>query len=276
MVWKIAKPPARAAFRLLSRACLTLSRRDYRYVFILGHMRSGSTLLAHILASHPDFVGAGEMHVQYDSTADLPKLVLKTCEFLHRPFLHEAYIVDQINHDLVTDEVLRSDKVEKCIILMREPEATLKSMLTLKSLNLRTEKDAMNIYMKRLGVLAAYGLVLKRRAWLVEYDDLVGRTEETLAGITNFLGVNPPFEPMYNTRRTTRRVGDPSSNILRGRVARTPGHAHPVSDEALSEMRHAFLTCRRQLLGAASTNRLAKSDLTVSGHPEQGDRCQPA
>ena len=63
----------------------SISCAQYRYVFILAHMRSGSTLLAHLLASHPDFVGAGETKVCYRTPADLPQLILKTCELLHKP-----------------------------------------------------------------------------------------------------------------------------------------------------------------------------------------------
>src|ERR1700731_2228397 len=115
-LWKVVRPAARAAFRTVSRAYLLLSGRQYRFIFILGHMRSGSTLLSHILASHLDIVGAGEAHITYQTPADLPQLVLRTCEFLRRPVLRETYIVDQINPPYVTDDVLRSSQIYRCII----------------------------------------------------------------------------------------------------------------------------------------------------------------
>jgi LPS sulfotransferase NodH len=39
----------------------------YEFVHILSHMRSGSTLLAHLLASHPEIIGYGETHIRYRS-----------------------------------------------------------------------------------------------------------------------------------------------------------------------------------------------------------------
>ena len=150
MIWKVVKPPLWTIFRLVSRFYLVLSKREYRYVFILGHVRSGSTLLAHILANHPNFVRAGESHISYQTADDLPKLVLQTCISLHRPILRETYVVEQINHPYVTNEVLLSGRVYKCIILIREPEATLKSIMKLLKCQ---EREALDVYISRLEAL---------------------------------------------------------------------------------------------------------------------------
>ena len=163
MIREVVKAPLWAIFRLVSRFYLVLSKREYRYVFILGHVRSGSTLLAHILANHPNFVGAGESHISYRTADDLPKLVLQTCKSLHRPILRETYVVDQINHPYVTNEVLVSGRVYKCIILIREPEATLKSIMKLLKCQ---EQEALDVYISRLETLTEYGVLLGKRALL--------------------------------------------------------------------------------------------------------------
>ena len=257
MAWQVVKLPVQAAFRRVSRLYLQLSQRKYRYIFILGHMRSGSTLLAHILASHPNIAGAGEMHVSYRTPADLQTLVLKTCEFLRRPVLSEEFVVDQINHDYVADDVLRSDLVHRCIILMRKPEATLKSMLSLK---IWQENDALAAYLKRLEDLKHYGSVLDGRAILVEYDDLIERSGETLASLTSFLELGPPLTPGYTTHRMTARVsgyGDPSNNIKSGHIVRTPDHAISLSGDTLAAANRAFEDCWTYLRDA--TNRRAEA-----------------
>ena len=246
-LWKIVRPAAWAGFRSVSRLYLALSGRKYRYVFILGHMRSGSTLLAHILASHPDFAGAGETHISYRTPADLPKLVFKTCELLHKPILRQTYIVDQINHPYVTDEVLRSNHVHKCIILLREPAATLKSLMAMLKCD---EKDALEVYLTRLETLAHYGTLLGGRAMLVEYDNFIDHGEETLAALTGFIGLDSPLAPDYSTHRMTGRVGgngDPSVNIKAGRIIRTPGHKVTLSAATIGAATRAFEKCRSQL-----------------------------
>ncbi|MDY7013544.1 MAG: sulfotransferase family protein, partial [Cyanobacteriota bacterium] len=59
--------PYRILFRL----------QPYRVLFILSHMRSGSSLLTHILNSNPEIIGYGETHLQYSSEADFKRLMLK-------------------------------------------------------------------------------------------------------------------------------------------------------------------------------------------------------
>ena len=255
---KIVRLPVWAVFHAVSRSYLMLRDREYRYVFILGHMRSGSTLLAHILANHPDVVGAGEMHISYRTSADLPTLILKTCESLHRPILRETYVVDQINHDYVSDEVLLAKDVYRCIILLREPEATLKSMAALKRMNSASwhETQALKNYINRLETLTRYASILGQRALLVEYDGLVDHTEETLPALTKFLDLDPPLSPNYATHRMTGRVagiGDPSKNIKTGRVIRTPKHDIAISKETLMAATSAFHKCRDKLRAVTKT-----------------------
>jgi sulfotransferase family protein len=249
---KVLRVPAWAVFRSVSRLNLRLRGGDFRYIFILGHMRSGSTLLAHILANHPEIVGAGEMHIHYRAPRDLSDLVLKTCEYLHRPVLHAPYIVDQINHDYVADEVLLSPQIYRCIILLRDPEATLQSMAALKQMNDSSwqESEAVKNYANRLRTLRHYGQLLKHRAIVIEYDDLIDDTNKTLATLTNFLGLKSPLKPNYTTHRMTGRIaghGDPSKNIKSGQVVRTPKHDIAIGKEALIAARSAFRECQDQL-----------------------------
>jgi hypothetical protein len=246
-LWDVVKQPLRQTFRAASQFNLMMNKGKYRFIFVLGHMRSGSTLLAHILASHPDIVGAGEMHISYQTPTDLQNLVLKTCEFLHKPFLRESYIVDQINHEYVTDQVLLSEKVSKCVILLREPEATLKSLMNLP---IKEEKQALELYLKRLDALVHYGSVLRGKAMLVDYDDFIDHTDRTLSSLTNFLGLESPLSPNYATHRMTGRVlgyGDPSSNIKAGRIVRTAKHNINVSEETLIAAATIFRNSREQL-----------------------------
>jgi hypothetical protein len=224
-------------------------------------MRSGSTLLAHILASHPEFVGAGESHISYRKPADLAKLLLKTCELLHQPILRGPYVVDQINHEYVTDEVLRSNRIYKCIILLRQPEATLKSMINLA---IWPERQALEIYVNRLETLTHYGLLLRERSILVRYDDLVDRGDATLGALTSFFGLQSPLTPKYATHRMTARVagfGDPSQNIKVGHIIRTPKHKITVSEEMLTAAECAFNKCWQQLraVTAQATDATASS-----------------
>lgn len=247
-LWNVLRPAVWTTFRMVSRTSLALRSTDYRYLFILGHVRSGSTLLSHILAAHPDIVGAGETHIRYESAADLPKLALMTSELLHRPILRQNYIVDQINHSYVSDDVLLSERLYRSLILIRQPEDTLKSMV---SLSVWGEQQALQLYMERLATLCRYGKLLKHRAFLVEYDDLVDNSETSLGNISHFLELRHPLEENYVTHRMTGRIpgyGDPSQNIKRGRIVRTSSHDVTISQKTLITANDAFAKTRAELL----------------------------
>ena len=246
MLPNIVKRPLQAAYRKVVQFNLALRKHEYQYVFILAHMRSGSTLLSHILANHPEFAGAGETHISYRSSTDLPQLVLITCQRLRTLQLDARYVVDQINHGAyLTDEILLSPLVHKCVILIRSPEKALQSMISLYGWK---ESIALDSYVNRLSELANYGSILKERAFLIEYDDLVEQTEPTLQALTDFFDVEPPFRPEYRPHLATVRFGDPSSNITTGRVVRTPPHPINISAEALEQASEAYQKCRAELL----------------------------
>jgi hypothetical protein len=192
-------------------------------------------------------VGAGETHISYQTPADLPKLILKTSELLHRPILSGKYFVDQINHEYVSDNVLLSKRLYKCVILLRQPEATIKSLMSLLKCQ---EKEALELYVNRLAALSRYGMLLRERALVVEYDDLVDHSEDTLAALTRFLALDSPLTANYETHRMTGRVagyGDPSSNIKIGQIMRTPTHQITISEDILVAAVGTFQKCRAQL-----------------------------
>jgi hypothetical protein len=227
---------------------LALQGHDYQYVFVLAHMRSGSTLLSHILANNPDFDGAGESHLTYKTPADLSKLAIATCQRQRTLKLKPGakYLVDQINYnEFLTDETLSSPLIHKCVFLIRPPEPTFESMISRFKW---PEKVAFDYYVDRLKTLVKYSQLLKENALLIEYDDLVDHSEQTLAALTNFLGAREPFKPSFEADKTTARSADPSDNMWHGRIVRTQPHKIGISAEVLSQATTAFQQCREQLL----------------------------
>jgi hypothetical protein len=118
------------------------------------------------------------------------------------------------------------------------------------------EKKALELYTNRLASLTRYGLVLKGRAILVKYDDFIDRTDEILAILTRFFGLDSPLTANYATHRMTARipgVGDPSNNIRSGRVIRTQAHNDIIiSSATLDAGTAAFSECRERLHSVVS------------------------
>ena len=113
-----------------------------------------------------------------------------------------------------------------------------------------SERVALEVYQKRLSELAHYGVVLGNRALLVQYDDLVDRSDQTLAQLTRYLGLASPLTPTYAIHRMTGQIegyGDPSHNIKAGKIIRTAHHAIALSSDALPTATRAYDICQLEL-----------------------------
>jgi hypothetical protein len=207
--------------------------------------------MSHLLGSHPKFAHAGESYIEYRSEADFRRLAEETAFRLRKIVLRADYIVDQINHGVcVTPEILRSRMIYKCVILMRSPEATLKSrMVTAAAPGMpgMSETEALQYYVSRLHELAAYGNILQNKAIVVEYEQLVDAPDLTLGALSNFFDVTPPFDRKYKRHRLTGENGDPSRNIHAGEIIRTASHNVILSEASLQKASDVYESTKRQL-----------------------------
>src|SRR5262245_57001546 len=72
---------------LLARATLhSIGVKPASTILILGHMRSGSTLLLHILLTNPEVIGCGERNAVYRSPEDFDKLEIASRFAQRAPF----------------------------------------------------------------------------------------------------------------------------------------------------------------------------------------------
>src|SRR5690349_1527697 len=159
-------PLRRMGFRLIRMVLRYSGIRAPRVVFILGHMRSGSTLLTHILLTNPAFIGCGERNTAYRSAEDLDKLEIAARLEQRKIFREIPYVADQLNHDkfMPDPEFLQCERI-RGIILLREPEETIQSLLNLtKPHSDRWPVErAVDYYVGRTHSLATYADILGER-----------------------------------------------------------------------------------------------------------------
>jgi len=117
----------------------SLWKKDY--LLIIGHMRSYSTLLAHILGSNKEISGHSEMQISFQRTYDLYRFQFKIL-FENPKVLYSRYFLDKVLYNEIADSILKHHNV-KVILLLRVPESTLKSIINMKE-NI-TKKDALFI-----------------------------------------------------------------------------------------------------------------------------------
>ena len=155
-------------------------------VLIMGHMRSGSTLLLHILLTNPRLIGCGERNAAYSSHLDLDKLAVAARLAQRAPFRRVQYAVDQINHDKFTPsgDFLKDERV-LLIFLVRNPAPTIHSILELTRTfygGAWTVEKTVDYYCRRLRTLTEHATCLedKQKVMALTYDELERATKAYL------------------------------------------------------------------------------------------------
>jgi hypothetical protein len=236
---------ARDVRRTVLRGAAALG--DKQPVFLLGHMRSGSTLLTNLLRSHPEILGSHELWRTYANRGDLEHLAIDLRNLNPEKAATADFLVDKILHNqLIHDPRYVREHNVKCIFLTREPKASISSMASrLDRLPMYRRPDlAAQYYEFRLRRLAHFAVELDPSSALyVDYAEIVGRTDETLHRITDFLGLQTPLRPEYEVDDTTGvwGLGDGSEHIQAGRVIAAKTEYDVVVDDVwLDRARAAY------------------------------------
>jgi len=228
-----------------------LRRKPLRHLLILGHMRSASTLLVHLLNANREIAGYGEAHTSLLDRRDLDRLTARVKWTLRQPILRERYIVDKILHDQyeISAKVLASPTTY-AIFLVREAKPTLSSMVRYfaECGSSKTIEDHEAYYVKRLAALPALAEQMgdPARALLLPERDLMERTPDTFAALQRFLGTRTPFTEQYGLTPVTGQavIGDSSEHIKSGTIERVRPAQQPVlSPEVLRRCEAAYAAC---------------------------------
>lgn len=186
------------------------------YLFLLGTMRSGSSLLTSILCSHPEILGYGETHVVYDEPGKMQELAARVRR-AHGGREPERYVLDKLLHDgLIRDPDVLEGVDLTCLFLLRAPRRTIESLVhQLDS----TLDDAFTYYRERLLHLERYARAFPRSAFLT-FEGLTGDPAGTLERLTGFLGLSSPLSPEYRLQplHDVKGIGDRSGRLAAGRI----------------------------------------------------------
>jgi len=237
--------------------------RPRRYVLVLGHMRSYSSLLCHLLGSHPEIDGYAEMHRSYRRRTDLLRLKPHVFRSLDGEF-SGRFVLDKVLHDryTVSHSLLESGSVYP-IFLVRNPADSVRSILrmgrTIQSVAWYSEPRLVaEYYEARVSHLAEVARSLERPLLFVRGEELVDDTRACLDSIASFLGLRSRLNESYSLFKNTAREGwgDYSDVILERRVVRDrPRDDGPeLPDGLLVEAGRAYDDCCRTLrsLGTSS------------------------
>lgn len=225
-----------------------------KYILILSHMRSRSSLLSHIMGSNDHICGYSERHASYVSKRDLMKMKLKLSYELNCDF-NEKYFLDKLllEHTFVSKQILKQKNV-KPIFLIRDPDSTIKSLMGL-GLNggpewYLDEKAVCNYYCKRLSLIEDYAKSLNGKFFYVDSERLVNDTPILLEELSRWLELESFLTPNYKKFENTGKkgFGDPSEHIMSGKVTSTSSNTKIVLTSATIEKSYqAYYSCNKVL-----------------------------
>ncbi|MFT3922625.1 MAG: hypothetical protein QM778_08840 [Myxococcales bacterium] len=207
-----------------------------QYLLVLSHMRSHSSLLAHILGSHPGVTGHAEMHCRYSTPLDLVKL---RCRVIvdNGGQLTGQYVLDKVlwSHLHIDERILCRPDL-KVVFLLRDAPSTLRSIVNLGvgfdfGHWYRDASKVSDYYVERLRTLRGLADTLHssgRTSFFLHSSELVDDSDAVLADLGRWLGLQEPLRPQYDVFDTTgrRNAGDPSEHIK----ARTIVKSRPTHD----------------------------------------------
>jgi hypothetical protein len=169
-----------------------------RNLFLLGHLRSYSSVLSHILGSHPQVNGYCETHTKYHTRFDLWRLHRRVRK-LTGEALNGDYVFDKILHEWPMAGSILSSSRTRAIILIRRPRETVRSIIELGLIHSpipwhRDFELVARYYETRLAGLLRLTEALRGRVVFLEAEALLANTQDVLEQLGVFLELQSPLQ----------------------------------------------------------------------------------
>jgi hypothetical protein len=216
------------------------------YLLLCSHMRAYTTLLGHILGSHPEITGYAEMHLRLRNQQELHQLARQVARQSGKDY-RQRYVFDNLLHDHlpIAGKVLRRPDLYP-LVMVREPVATIESILRLQARYIHRVEVAEQYYIGRLQRLQQLILQCRGKALVVQGEALVEDSERVLRRLSGWLQLQSPLRSDYQRFQHTgkRRLGDSSAHIHSGRILtdaeRSSGRAALLETGAVARSEQAY------------------------------------
>ena len=231
-----------------------------KYLFLVSHMRSYSTLLSHILGSSSDISGYRENHISYNGQINLLKLRYRT-QMAIEGKLGGTYVLDKIlhNHWRISESILQKPNL-KVLLTIRKPQDTVKSIINMgqKFVDEDWYLDHVKVadyYSGRLKAIAAYAELLGEKAAYFNAEDLIEQPDILTTNLSNWLQLKDPLKTEYKQFRDTGKPihGDPSSNILEGKILKNKrNYEIELNSDLVEQLNQVYEETRQKLLNTCT------------------------
>ena len=240
---------------------MSASPDPYTRIFFLSHMRACTSLVGHILGSHPQINGYYEMHLGYEAPAALDRqLAAYRQDEALKP--GSRYLFDKLLHNdyaLKPERLGRADV--KILVALAEPAHTIGSIVHLFAQKpdpdlYASPVQAANYYVERLRALAEFCRTTDGPFYYFDAELLVRTPETLLPRLTAWLELDTPLSEQYQVFSQTgkARRGDTSARARSGRIDRARSDYSDVAipEQVLKAAQAAYRDCQEQMIARAA------------------------
>lgn len=205
---------------------LFVSRHVFRqkHVFMVSHMRSGTSVLSNIILTNPSFYGIGETHIEYHDSRSLGALLHKIASVRGLKGITAKYVYDKILHnERIQCDMVRIAPSAKYIIVLRNPLEAIPSIAKVMEglWDGGLDQQALDYYKLRIEWLRRFVEELPaKNLFFLEYEELLARPRPVLDDLQKFLCLGLPLSERYDVNCWVGRsgIGDPSLHIKSGKL----------------------------------------------------------
>lgn len=201
----------------LASAVVAQTAPQCRYastLFLLGHMRCGSTAVSNILVSRRDVSGYGEAHVAYSDENALGRLLIN--QWRRGGWKPGAdWLFDKILHDRYDAKAKDEFFLSRALFVARAPEDSVRSIRALFA-NLRSteydsdEKAGRYLAARMTTLLGLWERFPPDRRLALTHASIIADPECAVSRLSDFTGFNPPLVNRYDAGRVMGEgAGDP-------------------------------------------------------------------
>ena len=234
-------------------------------------MRAFTSLLGHILGSHPIINGYFELHISYDAPSALSKQLAELSK--HEAVKdHSRYLFDKLLHNdyRLMPERLGIDDI-KILVCLRDPRHSIKSIVNLFAQKQTDDpyerpEEATRYYIERIAHLCDFCSSHTRGYYYFDAEAVRQAPERLLSALARWLDLDSPLSDRYNTFSQTGkpRKGDSSPLIHSGEIDQSASdYSHVLLPrQLLQRATSAYREYRQTMIDNAGDRIIARHDLT--------------
>lgn len=233
----------------------------HKHILLLSHMRGLTSLLSHIIGSHPRVSGYYEQHIGYYSWRSMVRARL-LYHIDHPEERRTPLYFDKLLHNGqgLSGRILRDRRI-RLIFMLRKPEDSIRSIAKLHGKRNRGHRygnpeGAAQYYIDRLAMLQHFAEVagMEQGSVYIDAEAITENTEEALNRLTTYLGLQPALSREYKVFKHTGTTGkgDMSKNLREGVVARKTADGEApqidIAPEILERAQEKYANARNVML----------------------------